>query len=572
MIIFCFRSPVRWTFFGSCLLLVVSLAKGADHLKQVQTAAIVEGRSPVAHWGWRNDVYAHWSTHSNRLIPVYTYGTFEAGPSIDLRDYQGANSAYRSAEKLTALYGQVPKNTLSPAAEYMDQTDLYRLQRAAAAAGRKHIFLVIFDGMDWHTTRAAAVHNLQAISYDDGRGQGTFFQEFTADGSSQFGWMVTTPFCKDAEFDVDTQTVTAAGKEPRGGYDSTRGGATPWDAPSEEEYLISGESPGPRHAFTDSASSATSMTTGIKTYNGAINVDPAGKQVPTIASQLQADGWSVGAISSVPVSHATVAAVYAHNVSRDDYQDLTCDLVGRPSVSHPVPLAGLDVLIAGGWGVVREKDEGQGENFVPGNAYITEVDLDAINVDRGGRYVVVERTAGVGGAVGLEQAARRASREGKRLFGMFGVAAEGHLPYATADGNCDPPPGKAQRAEQYSPADVAENPTLADLTRAALEVLGSRGKPFWLMIEAGDVDWACHDNNLDNMIGAINSGDQAVRAVAAWVEANSNWNESLMIVTADHGHYLVVDDPSGLVSSATKPLSATDAVPSGASRSPVAVP
>ncbi len=418
--------------------------------------------------------------------------------------------------------------------------------------------------MDWHAARAASTYHLRTVPYDEGRGRGMFWQTFTAAGTSQFGWMVTSPFCKDADFDVDKQTVTAGGKGPLGGYDPSRGGVTPWDDPREAEYLISGESPGPRHAFTDSASSATSMTSGIKTYNGAINVDPTGKQVPTIASQLQAQGWSVGAVSSVPISHATVAGIYAHNVSRDDYQDLTCDLVGRPSVSHPEPSAGLDVLLAGGWGVVRDKDRGQGGNFVPGNPYITDLDLDAINVDRGGRYVVVQRTAGVSGAEGLAVAARRASREGRRLFGMFGVAAaEGHLPFATADGNFDPPPGKTKRAEQYSPADIAENPTLADLTRAALEVLGSRKRPFWLMIEAGDVDWACHDNNLDNMVGAIRSGDDAVRAVADWVEAHSSWKESLLIVTADHGHYLVVDDPRELIPPESSPESPPGAITNG---------
>ena len=49
---------------------------------------------------------------------------------------------------------------------------------------------------------------------------------------------------------------------------------------------------------------------------------------------------------------------------------------------------------------------------------------------------------------------------------------------------------------------------------------------------------------MDTMIGAIYSGDAAVRAIARWVEANSNWQESLMIVTGDHGHYLVVDEPA----------------------------
>jgi len=81
------------------------------------------------------------------------------------------------------------------------------------------------------------------------------------------------------------------------------------------------------------------------------------------------------------------------------------------------------------------------------------------------------------------------------------------------------------------------------MTTAALTVLEKNPKGFWLMVEAGDVDWANHDDNIDNSIGAVNSGDAAVKAITDWVEQHSNWMESLLIVTADHGHYLVLEKP-----------------------------
>ena len=85
------------------------------------------------------------------------------------------------------------------------------------------------------------------------------------------------------------------------------------------------------------------------------------------------------------------------------------------------------------------------------------------------------------------------------------------------------------------------------MTEAALTVLAaSPDQPFALFVEAGDVDFALHDNNLDNAIGAVYSGEDAIRAIIDWVETNSNWDDSLMIVTSDHGHYLVVDDPEAL--------------------------
>ncbi len=132
------------------------------------------------------------------------------------------------------------------------------------------------------------------------------------------------------------------------------------------------------------------------------------------------------------------------------------------------------------------------------------------------------------------------------MFGFFG-AKTGHLPFATADGDYDPTIGVRRLAEVYSPQDVDENPTLADFTRAALEVLSTNKKGFWLMVEAGEVDWANHDDNLDNSIGAVISGDAAFRAVADWVEKHDCWRETAVILTADHGHYFHLTDPQALL-------------------------
>ena len=66
-------------------------------------------------------------------------------------------------------------------------------------------------------------------------------------------------------------------------------------------------------------------------------------------------------------------------------------------------------------------------------------------------------------------------------------------------------------------------------------------------VEAGDVDWANHDNNIDTSIGATISGDKAVKAITDWVEKNSSWDETGLIVTADHGHYLVLEKPELLI-------------------------
>lgn len=518
-----------------------------DFIRQLQTEAIANKKSPLGHWGAMPDNYLGWSSHSNRLIPVYAFGTKSAGQGIDLTSYQGANSPYRSAEALKRIYARMPSDTLNPTAEYLDQTNIFDLQHAALKAGKKNIILIVFDGMDWQTTRAAALYNSKKLAYTEGRGTGTHFQTYDANGTSQFGFMVTSPHNEGTDVDVDAQTVKNPGGKMFGGYNVELGGPNPWTPGSDVPYLISkSKNPAGQHAYTDSSSSASSMTAGIKTYNNAVNVDYQGQQVRTIAHIAQAAGYSVGAVTSVPISHATPAASYAHNVERDDYQDLSRDLLGLKSVSHPnQPLQGLDLLMGTGWGAEVPKSKGGGANFVPGNMYLTAADMKAIRAENGGKYVVAQRTAGVTGADGIQRGVADAIQQKKRILGFYGVAQTGHLPFATADGDYKPASGnKGEKGrEKYTEADLTENPTLADMTAGALTYLSAQPKGFWLMVEAGDVDWANHDNNIDNSIGAVNSGDKAVKTVTDWVEKHSNWQETVVIVTADHGHYLFLDKP-----------------------------
>jgi alkaline phosphatase len=547
-------SPNATCFFAVCFLAInfaspaIPSAWCQDNVFRMQSKAIGDNQSPIAHWGWQPENYTQWQTHSNRLIPVYTFGTRGQGVGVDLRSYDGENSLYRDASRLTELYGQLPRDTVNPEADYLDQTDIYRLQKTAAHAGKKYIFLFVFDGMDWQTTQAATTYNLGKVSYESGRGRGTWFQEYTANQTTQYGYMVTSPHNGGTTVDVNEQKVKNPGGTQPGGYRVSLGGTSPWSVPASLPYL-GGKTDidGPHHAYTDSASSATSMTAGIKTYNAAINIDPSGQPVDTLAHLLQAEGWSVGAVTSVPISHATPAAAYAHNVHRSDYQDLTRDLLGLPSVSHPEkPLSGLDVLIGTGFGSSTQTSDDQGSNFVPGNIYLTQADLESIHVENGGKYVVAQRTENQPGREGLFAAAETAAEKHHRLFGFYGVPATKHLPFQTANGDYLPPAGKDKTSETYTAADLLENPTIADMTAAAIQVLSTNPKGFWLLVEPGDVDWANHDNNLDNSIGAVNSGDEAFRVVTQWVEANSNWDETLVIVTADHGHMLVIDDLDAL--------------------------
>ena len=162
------------------------------------------------------------------------------------------------------------------------------------------------------------------------------------------------------------------------------------------------------HAYTDSSQSAGEFVTGVKSYNNGVNVTDGGRFVPTLFHQLQAKGWKVGTATSVPFDHVSPAAMYAHDVHRDDFQDLARDMLGLRGIgqetgkdpAHP----GLDVVLGAGYGQTNYDDSmiGQGKNAAKGqNRYIADKDKAAINVENGGKYVVVQTAANVNGGKSL---------------------------------------------------------------------------------------------------------------------------------------------------------------------------
>ena len=543
-----------------------------DRLKDLQTTYVAHANQKMTrayHYGsqGRGNVFSNHTSHTNRLVPVYVFGK-----KVDLGAVTGANSRYRDPERIKATYGFLPENTVNPEAVYGDQSDLYWVQKQAIARGAKHLFIVWFDGLDWPTTQAAAITKSRKI-YEEGKGAGLLFQDYDADGSAQYGYVVTSPTHDQNRPNVNTQTIVIPPKSLTGGYDARIAGSTPWTlgplglkAPGYLKGQSANDSDragvvavgGVLHAYTDSSQSAAEMVSGIKSYNNGLNFTDDGRIVTTLFHELQDQGWKVGTVTSVPFNHASPAAMYAQDVYRDDYQDLAREMLGLPGIlqqaRHASLRPGLDVVMGTGFGIITNPKSltAQGENGVLGSLFITDTDLAAIDAKNGGKYIVVHTEPGVDGGRALQQSATAAARQSARLFALFGRDGLDHLPFQTADGRYDPAPsiaskGELRPAEWYTPADRIEQPTLAQMTEAALTVMSAKpNQPFALFIEAGDVDFALHTNNLDNAIGAIYSGEEAVRVVIRWVESHSNWDDSAMIVSSDHGHYLVVDDLQAL--------------------------
>lgn len=123
--------------------------------------------------------------------------------------------------------------------------------------------------------------------------------------------------------------------------------------------------------FTDSAASATAMSTGYKTLNGCIGVDPDGNKLETICEYAQSFDMETGLVARQVVSHATPAGMVAHNSSRDNY----------PQILREMVKANVNVMFGGG---SQYYTNPKVKKTIDDNKYkyITKVDeLDALNKD-----------------------------------------------------------------------------------------------------------------------------------------------------------------------------------------------
>ncbi|WP_112477913.1 alkaline phosphatase [Vibrio variabilis] len=87
-------------------------------------------------------------------------------------------------------------------------------------------------------------------------------------------------------------------------------------------------------------------------------------------------------------------------------------------------------------------------------------------------------------------------------------------------------------------------PDLATMSKGALNYLSQNQNGFFLAIEGGAVDWAAHANDTARIIEEQVDFNNAVKTVFEWVETNSSWDETLLIVTTDHGNAFVLGESS----------------------------
>lgn len=228
---------------------------------------------------------------------------------------------------------------------------------------------------------------------------------------------------------------------------------------------------------TDSAAAATAIATGVKTYNAAISVDVNKQPVKTILETAQEKGKATGLVTTTRITHATPAAFAAHNVDRDAENEIAVDML-----NHKV-----NVLFGGGKRHFLPKDLGgkreDGKNLIEeakkmGYKFIeTKEDLQKVS--------------------------------GDKVLGLF---KSSHLSYEID-------------------RDPAKEPSLAEMTKKAIELLSKDKDGFFLMVEGGRIDHASHGHDTATVAKDVLAFDEAVKVALDYAK---NRKDTLVIVTADH--------------------------------------
>lgn len=236
------------------------------------------------------------------------------------------------------------------------------------------------------------------------------------------------------------------------------------------------------NGITDSAAAGTCLASGEKTNNGMIGVNPDTIAVESVASQLKREGWAIGIMTSVAIDHATPAPHYAHAANRKDYYNIGTQLA----------TSDFDFFGGSGFHTPQKKD-----------------DLAAPNL-----YDLCEEN-GYTLAGGYEDAQHKIGAEK-----MILIPAE-YLADKTLEGESIP------FAMDRTDSDL----TLSQIVEVAIRQLGNRDK-FFMMIEGGKIDYACHSRDAATAILETIDMDEALHQAYDFYLAHPD--ETLIVVTADH--------------------------------------
>lgn len=225
--------------------------------------------------------------------------------------------------------------------------------------------------------------------------------------------------------------------------------------------------------ITDSASGATAYSCGVKTDNGMIGQLPDGRACKTLLELAEAKGMSTGLVSTSGVTHATPASFGAHVPSRNMQAEIAAQYLDT----------GSEVILGGGQEYFIPQNQ-EGSNRSDDRNIISEFEAKGYNY--------------------ISTADQLSSISSDKLLGLFSISG---MP-----------------SEDRSP-------TLAQMSKKAIDILSKDEDGFFLMIEGSQIDWGGHDNDAQYVLREVKDYDAAVKEVLDFAVQDG---ETLVVLTADH--------------------------------------
>jgi alkaline phosphatase len=281
---------------------------------------------------------------------------------------------------------------------------------------------------------------------------------------------------------------------------------------------------------TDSAPSMASYMTGVKMNNEVLSMtletiatppskdangnlgvnncaSSNGKSVATILELAKAKEKAVGAITTTELTHATPAATFSHICNRNAQYAIAAQAVPGGAGYNAALGDGVDVLMGGG------------------RNHFTPFDASTNKSGRADGRNLLTELAAKGYTVAANKTEMQAAPNNKKFIGLY--SSKSHLEYEL-DRVATPPLGEG-----------ASQPSLAEMTTKAIDLLSQNPNGFFLMVEGGRIDHALHATNAKRALADTIAFDDAIKAAIDKIKlTDPNLTNTLIVVTADHDHTL----------------------------------
>ncbi|MFZ4928620.1 alkaline phosphatase [Chryseobacterium sp. Mn2064] len=231
---------------------------------------------------------------------------------------------------------------------------------------------------------------------------------------------------------------------------------------------------------TDSAAASSAFGGGIRVKNGVLNMGANGEKHVPIWQKFKKAGKKAGCVTTVTITHATPAGFCVNSAQRN----------AEPQIAEMYADLEIDVLMGGG------------DEFFNPEKREDKKDLYAVYKKKG--YQILKNSHDL----------KNTTQKSKTL-GIFNTGA---LPYSI---------------DRATLAEFKETPTLAEMTKTAIDQLKDHSNGFVLQVEGGKVDWSAHANDVAALIHDQLAFDEAVKTAIDFAEKDGN---TLVIITTDHGN------------------------------------